>query len=72
MAQQKQTLLVSMRIWVRSLSLISGLGSGFAVSRGVGHRQGLILSFSGCGVGWQLSLQLAPLTGNFHMPQVRP
>ena len=32
--------LVSMRMWVPSLALLSGKGSGIAVSCGVGHRCG--------------------------------
>ena len=38
MAQQWQTQPVSMRIWVWSLASLSGLGSGFVVSCGVGRR----------------------------------
>ena len=36
MAQQEQTQLVSMRMWVQSLA--SSVGSGVAVSCGAGHR----------------------------------
>ena len=68
-----RTLLVSMRMWVQSLALLSGLriprcgklqcrskmwfGSGVAVSWGVGR---------------QLQLLLDPQPGNFHMLQVGP
>ena len=36
-----ETQVLSMRTWVRSLALPSGLGSGIAVSCGIGHRPGL-------------------------------
>ena len=38
--QQKQIQLGSMRMWVRLLASLSGLGSGAAVSCSVGHRRG--------------------------------
>ena len=41
MAQQKPIRLVSVRMRVRSLASLSGLGSGVAVSCGVGRRLGL-------------------------------
>ena len=43
------------RLWVRSLVLLSGLGSGVAVSCGVGRQTAQISSCCGCcGCGWQL------------------
>ena len=41
MAQWKRIQLASMRTWVRSLALLSGLRIGVAVSCGIGHRFGL-------------------------------
>ena len=40
MAQQKQIQLVSMRMRVQSLTLLSGLSIGIAVSCGIGSRHG--------------------------------
>ena len=40
MAQWKQMQSETTRFWVRSLALISGLGTGIAVSCGVGRRHG--------------------------------
>ena len=40
--QWKQIRLLSMRMWVRSLASLSGLGSGVAMSCGVGHRCSLV------------------------------
>ena len=61
-AQRKQIRLVSMRIWVRSLALLSGLRIQccLAMSCSVGHRCGLDPAFSGCGIDWQLWLPFDP------------
>ena len=56
MAQRKQIQLVSTRMWVQSLALLSGSG---------------IQCCYGCGVGGQLYLQFYPSHGNVHVPQVQ-
>ena len=60
LVQGKQIRLGTMRLWVRSLALLSGLRSGIAVSCGVGHRHGSDPSCCGCGVGQWLQLRLDP------------
>ena len=52
-----RTWLVFMRMWVWSLTLLSGL----RIRRGCG-----------CGVGQQLQLRFSPYPGNLHMLQVGP
>ena len=56
-SQQKQTHEVSMRTWVLSLPLLSGLRIGIAMSCGVGHSctdEALILYCCGHGIDQQL------------------
>ena len=71
MAQWVIAQLLSMRIWVRSLALLSGLGIWCCHMM---HRPQMWLG--SCvvvtGVGWQLELLFDPYPGNFQMPWVRP
>ena len=47
------------------------MGSGLAVSCGVGHTRSWDPGCCGCGVGQQLQLQFEPYPGNFHMPALK-
>ena len=49
-----------MRMWVRSLALLSGLGSGIAMSCGVGCRHGSDPELLGLCKSLKLQLQFAP------------
>ena len=56
-----RTRLVSMRMCVQSLALISGLGYGVAVSRGVGHRPSLDLALLWLGCSQAATALIRPL-----------
>ena len=60
MVQWKQIRLGTMRLWVRSLESLSGLGSGVAVSCDVVADVAWIWHCCGFGVVWQLQLRLDP------------
>ena len=65
--------LVSMKMRVQSLALLSGLRDPLLLQAAVWVAvMARIWHCYVCGVGWQLQLWFTPQLGNFHNPQVQP
>ena len=72
MVQQKQIRLETMRLQVRSLASLSGLGIDVAVSCGVGCRRDLDLALLWLWHRLAAIAPIGPLVWNLHMPQCGP